>query len=457
MSLRLRLIGLVAIALVLSLALAAAIACLNASRSVGVEMRAALLVGVHTVENALPGILASTDPHGDLAQLVTLFRGNRHLRVSLAGSPDVAAAPDVEDSPFGKVPGWFVRMVGVPSETARIPAPLAGRADAVVLLETDPRNETLDTWNDFNNTLIALALFSGSTMLLIYLFTGRALRPLYRLAAALEQVGRGNYTTRVGGRLAPELSRLHDSFNRMSSRLADADADNRRLNELMLTLQERERSEIARDLHDEVGPYLFAVNLDAANAARQLEAGRTGSAADHLRFIVEAVAHMQRELRSVMRRLQPTGLSEFGLRDAIQDMFQFWRRRHPNTEFRLTIAPECEGLSEVIDTTIYRIVQECTNNALRHGRPSAVTITIEHADEGIAGRDRIVLEIADNGQGMPDATAAGFGLRGMVERVTALGGRLDLHSGPEGGLVVKATLPCRRLADSTGAELSGAK
>src|SRR5215471_20017733 len=103
MSLRWRLIGLVAVALVLSLALAAAIACFNASRSVGIEMRAALRVGVHTVENAIPNLQASADPRHDLERLVALFRGNRHLRVWVAGNPNAVAAPDVEKSPFGKV------------------------------------------------------------------------------------------------------------------------------------------------------------------------------------------------------------------------------------------------------------------------------------------------------------------------------------------------------------------
>lgn len=457
MSLRLRLIGLVAIALVLSLTLAAATACFNASRSVGIEMRAALLVGVHMVENAVPSIEASNSPEQELERLVAAFHGNRHLRVSLSGSPGTVVAPDIEKSPFGRVPHWFVRMVGVPSETARIPVSVRGRPDMVVLLETDPHNETLDTWNDFINTLIALTLFSGSTILLIHLFIGRTLRPLSQLATALEQVGQGNYAIRVPHGLTLELTQLHNSFNRMADRLSSADADNRRLNELMLTVQERERSEIARDLHDEVGPYLFAVNLDAANAARQLEAGHTERAADHLHFIVEAVAHMQRELRSVMRRLQPSGLGEFGLRDAIQDMLQFWRRRHPRTEFRVAIAAECEGLGELIDTTIYRVVQECTNNALRHGNPGVIAIRVERADEGLAGRDRIVVEIADNGLGMTNAAVAGFGLRGMVERVAALGGKLDLHNGVEGGLTVTATLPCRPNREHANAEMSSAK
>ncbi len=379
----------------ISILLGVAIACYNASGSVGVEMQSALLVGRRAVENAAAGIAASPEPRRDLENLIAVFAGNRHIRVSLAGDPAVAASPSVETSPFGEPPGWFVRLIGVPSMTERVPILRDGQAYATVVLEADPHNETLDVWNDFTNTVIVLLSFSGLTIVLIYLFIGRALHPLYRLGAALEQIGRGNFTMRIGGRLAPELSGLRDSFNRMADQLAAADADNRHLNEQLLTVQERERGEIARDLHDEVGPYLFAINIDTDAVSRLLREGKAAEAPEHLRLITEAVEHMQRELHSAVRRLQPVGLAEFGLSDAIDNMIQFWRRRHPEVDFRVSIAPGCEALGELVDATIYRIVQECLSNALRHGGPTSVAVRIEGT-----GPDRIVAEIADDGAGM---------------------------------------------------------
>jgi two-component system, NarL family, sensor histidine kinase UhpB len=438
MSLRMRLIGLVAIVLVISLIVGGAIACLNASRSVRTEMRSALLVGRQTVENAAETVRAARNPRRELENLVLSFRGNRHLRVSLAGDPAVVAVPHVEKSPFGKVPAWFVRLIGVASVTDRLPVPIAGKPDATIVLETEPHNETLEVWNEFNDSLIVLLLFSGQTIVLIYLFIGHTLRPLYRLTTAFEQIGYGDYGTRISGRLAPELARLCDGFNHMAARLAAADADNRHLNEQLLTLQEAERAEIARDLHDEIGPYLFAINIDAANISRLLKAGRAGEASDSVGFIAEAVDHMQRQLRGVVRRLQPVGLAEFGLRDAIADMVQFWRRRHPEIDFHVEIASECEGLGDLADTTIYRITQECLSNSLRHGRPSRIALHVEP----LAG-DRIMLEIADDGLGMSDIADAGFGLRGMAERVRGIGGSLTLRNSPGGGLAVSAVLPCR--------------
>jgi two-component system sensor histidine kinase UhpB len=440
MSLRLRLIGLVAITLVISLLLGCAMACFNASGSVGVEMKSALLVGRRAVESAVDKLQASRDPGRDLAGLVTLFAGNRHIRVSLEGDPAVVGAPAVEKSPYGGPPAWFVRLIGVPRMTERVPVAINGVRYATVLIEAVPHNETLDVWNDFIDTVVVLLCFSGLTMLLIYLFIGRALSPLYRFGAALEQIGRGNFAARIGGRLTPELSSLHENFNRMANRLAAADADNRGLNEQLLTVQERERGEIARDLHDEVGPYLFAINIDTATVSRLLREGRAADVPGHLQLITEAVGHMQQELRSALRRLQPVGLAEFGLHDAIGNMIQFWRQRHPEIDFRLSIAPECEERGELIDTTIYRVVQECLSNAVRHGRPTTVAVRIAPAAEG---RDRIIVTVADDGPGLPEATGPGFGLRGMAERARAMGGSLTLCNNPGGGLTVTAMLPYR--------------
>src|SRR5215813_8982850 len=99
MSLRLRLISLVAIVLVVSLVFGSATACLSASRSVRTEMLSALAVARQTIENAIDRLKASYDPQRDLESFVASFKGNRHLRISLTGDPRAIATPAVEKSP----------------------------------------------------------------------------------------------------------------------------------------------------------------------------------------------------------------------------------------------------------------------------------------------------------------------------------------------------------------------
>jgi len=439
MPLRIRLIALVAVALLISMALGGAVTLFTASRSVRTEMRSALLVGQQTVANVVREIGGSPNPQRELDDLIASFKGNRHLQVSLKSSAAPAQVQPVDErSPFGKMPKWFIRLIDVPPETLSIPVTIDGRPFANVVIETDPRNEIREVWNDLGGSLLALIAFVGCTIPLIYLFLGRALRPLKHLSGAMEQFGGGDYGIRIRERLSPELLRLRDSFNRMAAHLAATDADNCRLQEQLLNLQEEERNELARDLHDEIGPLLFAINVDVANMNRLLLEKRTAELPDHLQSASEAARHLQQQVRGMLSRLRPIGLAEFGLRAAVDGLVEFWRRRYPDIDYRLSIRPECEALGDRVDTTIYRVVQECLSNAVRHGNPRLIEISVERDER----RGEIIVAVADDGAGIESKPEPGYGLIGMEERVKAMGGRLALANRPGGGLVVSASWPC---------------
>jgi len=447
MSLRFRLISLVCAVLLVSLGLGSAVAYSNARRSVRTEMRAALLVGRQTVVNAIERLRNIDDPARDLDRLVASFDGNRHLRVRLNGAASALAAPHAERSVFGRVPDWFLGLIGVASQTERIPVTLDARDYGTILIETDPYNETVEVWNEFADSLVAPAVFCGLTVLLIYVFVGRMLQPLDRLADALAEVGDGRYQTRLGGRLPPELARLRDSFNRMAARLAETDADNRRLNEQLLTLQEQERSDLAGDLHDEVSPFLFAINIDAASAARLLAQDRTIEARDHVQSIAEAVRHIQQQVRRMLGRLRPIGLEELGLPEAIENIVVFWRRRRPEIHYEVAVSAECDDLPELAAATVCRIVQEALSNAVRHADPRLITVAIGRDRNTRQERDEIIVEVADDGRGMGEPNRIGYGLLGISERVKAMGGRLTLCNRPAAGFAVMAALPCPRAVE----------
>lgn len=456
MSLRLRLIVLVCAALLISLGLGGAIAYSNARRSVAHEMHAALLVGRQTIENAIRGLRDADVGSRDLDRLVASFDGNRHLRVRLNGRSSALAAPKVERSVFGRVPAWFVGLIGVAAQSDRIPVAIGARDYGTIVIETDPYNETVEVWNDFGDSLVTPALFCALTVLLIYVFIGSALRPLDRLSAAMAEVGDGRYGTRLGGRLPPELARLRDSFNRMAARLAEIDADNRRLNERLLILQKQERSDLARDLHDEVGPFLFAIGIDAARASRLIAQDHADEASGHIQSIGEAVRHVQQHVRRMLARLRPIGIEGLGLREEIDSIVAFWRRRRPEIRYEVAISADCEDLPEPIDATICRVVQEALSNAVRHAEPRQVSIAVARDRKSGQARQEIVVEVADDGHGIADPHRMGYGLIGIGERVGAVGGRLTLANRLTGGLSVTAVLPAARSADRAAATLSAA-
>jgi two-component system sensor histidine kinase UhpB len=442
MSLRIRLICLIALVLVLSLAVEGIIVSFNASRSVPTEMNSALLVGQQIVKSALPGLPESPDPRRSLEDLVASFKGNRHLRVSLIGDAGASAVPSLASSHFGAVPPWFVRLLGISPVVDRVPIAIAGQDYGSILIETDPTNEILEVWNDLGDSLIVLSLFFGLNILLIYVFIGRALRPLDHLAAALKQIGHGDYKMRIGGNSVPELARLQGNFNRMASELAEMDEERRRLTEQLLTLQEEERCEIARDLHDEISPFLFAVNVNIATISRLAIHGQNAEIAGEIRSTMEAVSHMQQQIRTMLGRLRPGVLADFGLVAAITSLVEFWRQRHPGVHFHLQLPQDGASFGALIDITIYRIVQESLSNAVRHGNPAEISVSVTSAPAEDLGSEHVNVEVANDGQEINKSAGFGFGLTGMQERVQALGGHLVLTRNPGRGFSVTATFAC---------------
>jgi two-component system, NarL family, sensor histidine kinase UhpB len=213
------------------------------------------------------------------------------------------------------------------------------------------------------------------------------------------------------------------------------------LNEQLLSLQEQERSELARELHDEVSPFLFAINIDAASASRLLAQDHTGEARDHVQSIVEAIRHIQQQVRRMLGRLRPIGLEELGLPDAIENIVDFWRRRRPEIRYEIAISAECDGLQGLAAVTICRIVQEALSNAVRHADPQLITVAIDHDRSARHDRDEIMVEVADDGRGNGEPHRIGYGLLGITERVKAMGGRLTLSNKAGAGFAVTAMLP----------------
>jgi len=219
----------------------------------------------------------------------------------------------------------------------------------------------------------------------------------------------------------------------MAERLGAMRERNRLLEEQILTLQDEERADIARDLHDEIGPHLFAANVDAAMTASLISAGRGEAALEQLRAITAAIAHMQRLVRDILGRLRPTRLAELGLASAVLDLVAFWQARRPEIAFETRLV-DGEALPDPVQEILYRVVQESLVNALRHGAPHRVRIVIERSDRGAR------VEIANDGAAEVGG-ARGFGLTGMAERVAAAGGVLDAGPTADGGWRTVATLP----------------
>jgi two-component system sensor histidine kinase UhpB len=429
----------VAIALMLlaSLALGSVLAWRHAVRSVATEMDAALSVGEHTVGTLMSYIDGKPDDADQLREMVRAFDGNRHLRAVLIGRDGTAIASSSLASPPAPVPGWFAHMIGGHAPEMKLELPPNPLASAV-RLDTDPANEMTEVWTEFGDDLQTLLLFGLITFSMIYWLLGRALRPLGRLSEAFTDIGPDVAVGQLPEEGPPELSRLARGFNAMVDRLAWTESKNLRLAEQLSTIQEEERAEIARDLHDEIGPYLFSMGVDASAAQKLAETRGQGEIADHIQSIRDGVVHVQQQVKAILGRLRSGTLAEFGLRQALENLTSFWRSRRRGVKITVDTSGFDKGFGEAFDGVVYRIVQESLSNAMRHGKPRSVEITIDAA----SGHE-VVVQVIDDGAGLKtSAETRGFGVRGMIERVTALGGNLDIRTRTDtSGVIVTARLP----------------
>jgi two-component system sensor histidine kinase UhpB len=232
----------------------------------------------------------------------------------------------------------------------------------------------------------------------------------------------------------------------MTRQLAMAAAQNRRLNERLLTLQAEERADLARDLHDEVGPLLFAVDLTAATIDRLARGAGGSEIVAHARSIQETIGRMQRHVRMLLGRLRPIEAAVLSV--AIDRLAAFWRSRQPNITFVIAVSVEEDRIGHNLKETIYRIVQEGMTNAIRHGKPDRIEITVSCDDD-----NRVRIEVIDDGigmsaNGMRARDPGQLGLVGMYERVMAVAGSLAIRHGRDGkGLALIVELPCEQTVD----------
>jgi two-component system sensor histidine kinase UhpB len=433
MSLRIRLVLWLGCSLALTLGLGCALAGWHAVASVRAEMQAALATGQQTVANDIEEIGVSPDAARELRHLVATFDGNRHVRATWIDGRGTAIATSVLQLPARPIPAWFRRAIG--PDLAPVVVPVSS---GTISLVADPTNEVGEVWGQANDAVRTLALFFVLSVLLIYWAVGQALAPLQRLSAAFGRIGAGDYAARLNPAGPPELARLATGFNRMAGHLDEMEAQNRLLQEQLLTLQEEERAELARDLHDEIGPLLFAAGIDAASIPALLEAGRPVELAERADAIRDSVSHMQSQIRSILGRLRPLSFGAMGLADAIGNLVAFWHSRHPDIDFVLDVPEDDDALTEGARATVCRVVQESLCNAMRHGGPNRIEISVTRQG------DDVMVRVADDGAGPGESgLIPGFGLVGMRERVRAQAGSLAISARDGGrGLAVIARLPC---------------
>jgi two-component system sensor histidine kinase UhpB len=337
------------------------------------------------------------------------------------------------------VPQWFVDLIAIPELDAASPVVIDGRHIGDIVFVPDLSADLFEKWIGFLALTSLVALLMVLTGTIAYLFARSALRPLQDLGAGLTRIRRGDYATPIPVAGPPEIRQSCEEANALATTLAQLSQDNRELLHRLVSLQDNERRDLARDLHDELGPLLFSIRAGSIALSEAVpEAGHLGNSVQEVMRSVEA---LQQTNRRILDRLRPLYIEELGLEASVQTLLRNFRRQAPHIELTATIDPDLNAVDGPLAQTVYRVIQETLTNVLRHaGARNA------HVEAAISG-NALAIEVSDDGSGFPTDNVFGRGLTGMHERVRALSGSLSLLRADD-RTYVRCSLPVGETRDT---------
>ncbi len=286
--------------------------------------------------------------------------------------------------------------------------------------------------------VVVLALVGVAVSVLVNAWILRvALQPLQLLEETAARIHAGETDARVPTSPVAdrELERLAQTFNSMVDSLENYRQRLRDVAARAQAAEEEERKRIARELHDDTAQSLAALMLRLRLIRNQDDAEARTRALDELR---EELGEALERIRRFARGLRPPALDELGLVPALESHARSISEA-VEVPVRVDAEPVAGLLSPQSELALYRIAQEALSNAIRHGQPETVQITIRRRP-GV-----VVLRVRDDGRGFRveearDGERPGLGLFGMEERAAYLGGRVEIRSVPGRGTVVRATI-----------------
>lgn len=234
---------------------------------------------------------------------------------------------------------------------------------------------------------------------------------------------------------------IYDITERQRAELALQESQERLrfLASQLLTSQEKERKRLAAELHDELGHALLTLKISLGSIARKLLPEQE-NIQELLQDQMGYINHVIEEVRRLYHDLSPGDLEDLGLTKALKNLIEDFARTQPDISWEVELPDLAGRFTVVVQTIIYRLVQEALTNIGKHAEPSQVRIVARAED----GQVRLVIE--DNGQGFDLSEvdrdpSRGVGLAAMGERLYIVGGSLDISSQVGQGTRLTFTVP----------------
>jgi len=294
-------------------------------------------------------------------------------------------------------------------------------------------------------TALAVSLVVNVALVLV------ALRPLEALQGTATKIWNGDLAARVPDSILADsnIERVGGTVNALLDSLTSDRAHLRSLAAQVIRAGDRERAQIARELHDSAAQTLAALLLELSVVANENRDHAIAARLQHVRSIASDVLD---EVKLLAHTVHPRVLDDLGLVAALRLLSRETEERS-RTVVQVDADAALEAIPETLTSVLYRVAQEAVNNSVRHGEPAHITLSLRV----YPGQAR--LEVVDDGPGFDVAEAErrrpGMGLFTMRERVALVGGAVRIESAKGRGTRVVATVPTNSAEAPASAPAAG--
>ena len=338
----------------------------------------------------------------------------RHLSIQLLDSDGNIVDENKNLNTEVHIPMWFQNILDIYSKDLKIlDFPLIQYGDQIgaVKVIPNPIYEYDEIWQQFKNGLIIAMVFFVFVNFSIFFLFGKIISPINLLIDGFKNLEQGKYKNNKENFGISELDILRVKLNQLTIKLKKNDKRIHELNQKLISIQEQEKKEISRDLHDEIGQSLAAIQVQAA----AIKTSRKANAQADL--IISTTKDLMQQTRNLIKRLSLSIIDDLGIEDALIDLIKNWSRRTLCKNINVNVdLPDSKIFKSQLNETVYRLTQEALTNMSKHSRPKEVLISVQ--------RNGNVIHLCFMNNGILKRTkkTGGIGILGMQERVKNLSG-----------------------------------
>ena len=348
----------------------------------------------------------------------------RHLKIQFFNNQDILleetsnTLDEIKPPPY-----WFIFLIEKLSEEiffSKINIDQRGEMTGYILIKPEPIYEYAEIWQQIKVGLWIIGAFLILINIVVLILFSHMIKPINKIIEGFEKLEAGNYKSKINRSNILELDIIGKKFNSMINNLRQSNDKIHKLSQNLINVQEQEKSELARDLHDELGQSLTALQAEAASISKST---KKSSRDDAIFNVIQLSKNMMLSTREIIKKLNLGLIEDLGLESALIELFENWKRRFKGVKFEYKIEDKAlRKITKQETAHLYRIFQEALTNIAKHSEPKNIKISIKSLD----GKGKIRILIRNDGIKTEISNKDGLGLIGIAERVDQIDGSLEI-------------------------------